>query len=114
MNRLTALKQQLTQHSQTKQQINWVEMDIPYNLKDICKIKFKGQIRWNADEECWNIDETIADQFSKVFLEDFANPTKDEKVILRKNGANFDKNTKLWYFLKFQADDQSPIEEDTL
>ena len=92
-----------------KQQINWVEVNIPYNLKDTCRIKFKGQIKWDGDISSWVADETIADQFDKVYLEQYPNPTKEEKLVLKQSGCNWDKETKLWYMLKYQTNENEDV-----
>lgn len=104
MNALQLLKSKLSSTQTAKKQINWVEIDLPYNLKDECRIKFKGQIKWDGDAESWVADETIADQFSKVFLDDVVNPTKEQRLMLKQSGANFHKETKLWYMLKYQTE----------
>jgi uncharacterized iron-regulated protein len=104
MNALQLLKTKMSSQP-NKPQINWVEVNIPFNLKDTCRIKFKGQIKWDGDINSWCADETIADKFSKVFLEEYVNPTKDEKLILKNSGANYDKETKLYYFLKYQTEE---------
>lgn len=97
--------------SNTKQQINFVPIELPYNLKDTAKIKFKGLIKWDGDISSWVVDETITDQFDKVYLEQFPNPTKEEKLILKQSGCNYCKERKLFYMLKFQT--KEPDDEDT-
>jgi len=105
MNRLQLLQNKLTQSTTTKPQINWIEIDLPYSLKDECRVKFKGHIRFDGDTTSWLVNETIADKFEKIYLEDFVNPTKEQKLLLKQNGANFDKNAKLWYLLSYQTEE---------
>ena len=104
MNALQLLKSKLSAPTSSKKSINWVEIDIPYNLKDACKVLFKGQIKYDGDEECWLADEEIVDNFSKVFLEEYIDTTKDQRQVLKKMGCNFDKVSKLWYMLKYQTE----------
>jgi hypothetical protein len=108
MNRLQALEQQLKEAS-TIPSKKYIDIDLPFNLKDICKIKFKGQIRWNADTESWSVCEEVLSQFDKVFLENHVSPTKEQRLILKQQGCNFDVQMKLWYMLRFQT---LEIEED--
>jgi hypothetical protein len=88
-----------------KQQINWVEVNIPYNLKDTCRIKFKGQLRFDGDISSWVADETIANNFDKVYLEQYPNPSKEQKLVLKQSGCNYCKERKLYYMLKFQTEE---------
>ena len=110
MNALQLLKSKLSAPTSSKKNINWVEIDMPYNLKDTCKVLFKGQLKYDGDAECWTADEEIADKFSKVFLEEYVNTTKDQRQLLKKMGCNFDKDTKLWFMLKYQT--EQPVDED--
>ena len=112
MNKLLLLKSKLSSTKTTKQ-INWIAVDVPFNLKDECRIKFKGQIKWDADVSSWVADEEIADNFSKVFLEEYTKPTKEEILVLKNSGANFDKTTKLWFLLKYQTEEVIPTDEPT-
>lgn len=111
MNRLSALKQQLNL-TPSSSKLVWVEANIPYNLKDVCKQKFKGQVRWNADLDIWEICECIAYQFEKVFLEEYTNPSKEQRKLLKDSGCNYDSDVKLWYFLKFQTTEDILVDED--
>lgn len=88
-----------------KQQINWVEVNIPYNLKDTCRIKFSKQLRFDGDISSWVADETIANNFDKVYLEQYPNPSKEQKLVLKQSGCNYCKERKLYYMLKFQTEE---------
>lgn len=88
-------------------QINWVQVNIPYNLKDRCREKFPKKIKWETDLHSWVVCETIADKFEMIYLDQFPTPTKEQKEVLKQSGCNFDKERKLYYMLKFQT-----IEED--
>jgi len=111
MNALQLLKSKLISSQNAKNSINWVVVDIPFNLKDVCRVKFDGKIKWDADVSSWCADETIVSNFEKVFLDDVINPTKEEKLILKQSGCNFDKTTKLWFMLRFQTE-QNVDDED--
>jgi hypothetical protein len=110
MNKLQLLKSKLTSLESTKPQINWVPIELPYNLKDTAKIKFTKQLRFDGDINSWVADETIADNFDKVYLEEFDNPTQDQKLLLKQSGCNYCKERKLYYMLKFQTDEE-PTED---
>lgn len=104
MNRLQLLQQQL-KDAKNIPTTTYIDIDLPYNLKDICKVKFKGHIKWNTETDSWSVSEDIVSNFDKIFLEDLdEKPSKEQRLLLKQNGCNFDKTTKLWYMLKFQMD----------
>lgn len=104
MNRLQALEQQLKNASSIPSK-KYIDVDLPYNLKDLCKIKFKGHIKWNAETESWSVSEDVVSQFDKVFLENHVSPTKEQRLILKQQGCNFCKDAKLFYMLQFQTEE---------
>ena len=88
-----------------KQQINFVPIELPYNLKDTAKIKFSKQLRFDGDINSWVADETIVNNFDKVYLEQYPNPSKEQKLVLKQSGCNYCKERKLYYMLKFQTEE---------
>jgi hypothetical protein len=112
MNRFNLLKQKLGSVTVEKNQnIEWVNIDIPYSLKEICKSKFHGKIKWNSLDETWSVDNEVASQFERIYLTDYKYPTKDQKKILKQLGTTYDKTQELYYLFKFQAED-TEIDED--
>ena len=110
MNRLQLLQQQL-KDAKNIPTPTYIDIDIPYNLKDLCKEKFKGQIKWNDDTTSWSVSEDIVSKFDKVYLDDLdEKPTKEQRLLLKQSGCNFCKDTKLWYMLKFQTEHPIPTD----
>jgi hypothetical protein len=110
MNRLQLLQQQLMS-AKNIPTTTYIDIDLPYNLKDICKIKFKGHIKWNTETESWSVKEDMVSNFDKIFLENLVEkPTKEQRLLLKQSGCNFCKDTKLWYMLKFQTEEPTPTE----
>ena len=111
MNRLELLRQKLGEGVTKKPEINWVDIELPYALKDICKIKFHRQIKWNSFNNCWSVSEDVAPQFERVYLEEYKFPTKEQKITLRKLGATYDRNEELYYLFKFQSEDTDVFDD---
>jgi hypothetical protein len=111
MNRLELLKQKLGQSVDKKPEITWVNIELPYALKEWCKVKFRGKIKWNSFDNCWCVSEEVAPQFERVYLDEYKYPTTEQKKILRNIGATYDKNEEVYFLFKFQADD-TDIQDD--
>ena len=110
MNRLELLKSKMD-GTVVKPEINWVNIELPYALKDICKIKFRGNIKWNSFDNCWSVSDEVSTQFERIYLEEYKQPNKEQKKVLRQLGATYDKGEDLYFLFKFQADD-TDIEDD--
>ena len=95
----------------TKEQTDtYVNIDIPYDLKDELKERF--QIRWVEDDQCWSCKKSQLFQFDRNYLTEYPTPSKAQKQILRDEGAHYDKTKKLYYFLFYQEED-ARLAEDT-
>lgn len=102
MNRLNLLK---SQKSVAVPEVEYTDVFIPFNLKDVCKQKYGRNIRWNMDTTSWSVIDKLVPEFEKIYLEEFVKPTKEDKLLLKNNGANYDKETQMYYLLKFQTEE---------
>jgi hypothetical protein len=100
--KLALIKKQLAE----AKNVTRVQIDLPYNLKDDAKAKFGVSLLFDGDTQTWNCLDEDSHQFEKTYLEEFKNPTADQKALLKEQGANYDKEKKMYFFLKFQLDDE--------
>jgi len=81
--------------------VSWVPVHIPYNIKDICKKTKK--IRFEKGQ--WLVKKCDEHHFAKVYQEDSHGLTHEEKKLWWEIDATYDKEEDKFYFLQFQMDE---------
>jgi len=76
-----------------------VEVFVPFDLKDVLKEKFG--VRWDSKLKKNFVKEEYADMFEKTYL-DLDVYSHEQRRLCKENGANYDKEQKKYFFIKFQ------------
>jgi len=80
--------------------VSWVPIHIPYNIKDICKKTKK--IRFEKGQ--WLVRKCDEAMFARVYQEDSTGLTSEERKLFYEIDATYDKERDQFYFLQFQMD----------
>jgi len=80
---------------------SWVEIDIPYGIKDICKKKAKLQFNKERGWLCRAYEKHL---FEKIY-DDATGLTTEQKKVYYDLKATFDKDRDQFFFLQFQLDE---------
>ena len=99
--KLALIKKQLAE----AKSVSRVPIDLPYALKDEAKRRFGTSLLFDGDTQSWSCLDEDKCQFEKTYLEEFKTPTADQKALLKEQGANYDKDKKMYFFLNFQLDE---------